>query len=295
MVGLAVAVMVVMVLSLAVSSVTRPAVMAGPVKAHQWLAGDVNSCATCHRIRGGGGGGVTLNQNDPDLCLSCHGHDGSGASTDVETGVLRGQYIGLRSGGFSMALMDPGLTGQPQQVLVTSSHGDGGGTGTAWGHGDAESSGSGTSFELRCTSCHDPHGNGNYRSLRYVVPQSDSSNGSVDVVVQDSGYGITYTADNRRDTSYAPESIGEWCAQCHPAYLAGLGSASAGTGNGRFSHTTAVPGSCLACHMAHGTSATMGTYSASVSWPDGTPGGGSADSRLLAVNNRGVCTACHKN
>lgn len=56
---------------------------------------------------------------------------------------------------------------------------------------------------------------------------------------------------------------------------------------------------CLSCHVAHGTSANMTNNAAGPTWPDGT---GSASwqngtegeySRLLHLDNRGVCIQCH--
>ncbi|MDY6834389.1 MAG: cytochrome c3 family protein [Chloroflexota bacterium] len=52
--------------------------------------------------------------------------------------------------------------------------------------------------------------------------------------------------------------------------------------------------SCFACHVAHGTTATMDTYSGTVPWPDGTTTpDGDGRSSLLWVDNRGTCTQCH--
>jgi hypothetical protein len=51
---------------------------------------------------------------------------------------------------------------------------------------------------------------------------------------------------------------------------------------------------CLSCHVAHGSSATMGTNSGAVPWPGGgTTPAGNARSSLLRVDNRGVCQSCH--
>lgn len=52
---------------------------------------------------------------------------------------------------------------------------------------------------------------------------------------------------------------------------------------------------CVTCHASHGTNALMtGTYSSAVEWPGG--GVGTTDdnnSRLLKMNNRGICVKCH--
>ena len=107
-------------------------------------------------------------------------------------------------------------------------------------------------------------------------------------------YTITYNeADYYRVVSYRGSEIGDWCALCHARYLA---ENSGDSGDPIFTNrhqTSEATTQCLACHVAHGTSATMATESGDVEWPDGTVGGGSNDSRLLHVNNRGVCIQCH--
>ncbi len=51
---------------------------------------------------------------------------------------------------------------------------------------------------------------------------------------------------------------------------------------------------CMTCHVAHGSSATMGSYSGNVEWPGGgTSPSGNARSSLLRVDNRGTCQLCH--
>jgi hypothetical protein len=76
--------------------------------------------------------------------------------------------------------------------------------------------------------------------------------------------------------------------------------------------TTKVEGggapNCITCHVAHGSNSTQGTVSQSVTNPDGgtayvngpygnvLDGSGSptvGDSRLLRVDNRGMCLMCH--
>jgi predicted CXXCH cytochrome family protein len=90
-----------------------------------------------------------------------------------------------------------------------------------------------------------------------------------------------------------------WCSQCHTRYMAPSGSRSTPSGDAIFAyrHTTAYNRTCSTCHVAHGTNAVMNTgptettYSANVPYPDGTKVVG--NSRLLKVDNRGVCQLCH--
>ncbi len=167
-----------------------------------------DSCAGCHRAHTATAASL-LNNDQPDLCLNCH--DGSKATTDVLDGV---QYSAtaktppvlgaLRGGGFQFALIDSSTaarvsTGTPPNgrnighvqplatgAQVTSTHGGTGGiysagwgTGTVWGNG-AVNSGTGATVTMECASCHNPHGNGQYRILQ-VAPALTATAGAFTV------------------------------------------------------------------------------------------------------------------
>jgi predicted CXXCH cytochrome family protein len=152
-------------------------------------------CASCHRAHTAKAE-YLLKTAQPALCFSCH--DGTGATTDVVDG--KGPAgAGLRGGGFTYALIDgagakktmgttPGAHGLPVDseivpvlatgAAVTSKHQiDGTTAGTMWGNGaisasvaipgktDAKGA---VAVTLECASCHDPHGNGNYRILKPI-------------------------------------------------------------------------------------------------------------------------------
>jgi predicted CXXCH cytochrome family protein len=157
-----------------------------------------DSCAGCHRAHTAQGSYLLAAAGEEALCLSCH--DGTGATTNVELGV---QYVptglvgegtdlgALRNGGFlearigdPMRIAYPGLRGKVQvgaSEPVTSSHLHVPGSpvttmGIAWGNG-ANGSGAGPEVELGCTSCHNPHGNGQYRILN-PLPSLTATNGA---------------------------------------------------------------------------------------------------------------------
>jgi len=145
-----------------------------------------SKCASCHRAHTAQAE-YLLKQAQPQLCYTCH-QAGAGATTDVVNGQRAGTTQALRGGGFKTAAIGSGkatkdmgpadlVTGRiatlnqtiPALTLpaaTTSRHQiDGTTAGTAWGNG-ANGSGLGKSITLECGSCHDPHGNGNYRILR---------------------------------------------------------------------------------------------------------------------------------
>ena len=145
-----------------------------------------SKCASCHRAHTAKAE-YLLKQAQPQLCYTCHAA-GIGASTDVANGIENGTGAALRGGGFNTAainaggaskVMDAAGKGGQQNipalalpVASTSKHQiDGITSGTAWGNG-ANGSGLGKSLTLECGSCHDPHGNGNYRILKPIPVDS---------------------------------------------------------------------------------------------------------------------------
>ena len=168
------------------------------------LGGD---CASCHRAHTAAAADL-LTATVPTLCTNCH--NGTKATTDAQNGIqykptgtagvydnTPGNVLGaLRGGGFVSALIDSGnaarlvtagvlpplsptdfaghvgvlQTGQK----VTSTHG---GMGTVWGNGAPNTSAADPGpggVTLTCTSCHNPHGNGQYRILN-TLPGEDWS------------------------------------------------------------------------------------------------------------------------
>ena len=163
-------------------------------------------CAGCHRAHTAKAE-YLLKQAQPGLCYTCHGGNGSFLDvvdgTNPNADVSLGASNALRGGGFAYSLIDgaagkmtltaagaKSATAKPLAALaalpVTSRHQiDGTAQGTMWGNGAISAStgalGSAAStgtpvagdaglygVTLECGSCHDPHGNGNYRILKPV-------------------------------------------------------------------------------------------------------------------------------
>ncbi len=292
---------------------------------HQMGAGAIaDTCAGCHRAHTAKAPQLLL-QVQPALCYTCHGAAGTGASTDVESGIAytlasrngsAGTVAGaLRGGGFANARIDSAApTGQtntysntagviPVKALgaaVTSTHVVDGTTATAWGNGALGTPGAGASIQLRCGSCHDPHGNGNYRILRPVPQQS----GGAAVSITDETPTKVYTTTNywsvaATNSASFLTSNSAWCTTCHTRYLAGANSGGTASVDAIFTYrhrsdvTTAGGPNCVQCHVAHGSNAAQGTFSQAVKNPDGTTATPVTDSRLLRIDNRGVCQMCH--
>jgi predicted CXXCH cytochrome family protein len=287
-----------------------------------------DKCAGCHRIHTGENDFLLKDAGTiEDFCFSCHGNGGPGSDLAVQEGTFYGgttpgapyggktasTTVGLRAGGFDMARInttDPtaaaanttpppttvpviGVLATPETVnsrhtLETLT--------TLWGNGAVGTVGAGPSYTLECTSCHDPHGNGNYRILRSVPTGS----GGAGYTIPDT-YPKTptdYTVDNYGKMQFGalPANLpagstptpgssilvdtSAWCAQCHTRYLARGGRtvppaseasrADSGDAIYTYRHTSAGWSiststlavsfnnrACITCHATHGSNAQM--------------------------------------
>jgi len=284
---------------------------------HGGFTATTDACASCHRAHTATNARLLM-VSPATLCLSCHGAAGTGANTNVEAGL----YVSGRNGGAyavdgstNTANNDALLGGQ--FVGGTSEHTIG--ATLAWGQG-ATDRGTATALAgaatLECVSCHDPHGNSNYRIFKATV----------------NGVGVTVAQvdETQATKDYSDENWGgdqsQLCRACHQAYhqvAAGQGSTISGT---TYTHRVdmawngALPAGvtvgtnnpetlgfdgtagtgdevplgsggevmCQTCHFPHGTTATMTTLADDPNLP------GANDSALLRLDNRGVCQSCHQ-
>jgi predicted CXXCH cytochrome family protein len=281
-----------------------------------------DSCAGCHRVHTAQAPHL-LKEAQSSLCFTCHGSGGTGANNDVVDGVgysepeRSGAPGALRGGGFSYALIESdkptigGTTGvipaRSTGQAVTSTHSVNSSAQTAWGFGGISGGVNyGKTIALSCGNCHDPHGNGNYRILRatprelYAFGETVPPGGAV--TIPDTTTKV-YTTSNywRSDDANAlgfAENIAAWCSTCHSRYLADHGGSTySGDPVYSYRHTTNQTSqgggrrTCVQCHVAHGSNSSMSAKSDSVPFPNGSSGAG--DSRLLRLDNRGVCQMCH--
>ena len=201
---------------------------------------------------------------------------------------------------------------------VTSTHTLG--AATLWGAG----SGAGTSVTLKCTSCHEPHGSANTagatpadkKTYRILRPLPAIGSGTAVPIADVTGTGtyvyITtnyWTVEDTNAPSYVA-NVSAWCSTCHTRYLAASGTAPetaplAGESIFTYRHrsdgtvqaasgATTTP-TCVQCHVAHGSNAAMsGAYSSKVEDPGAAIGSGTGTpSKLLRIDNRGICQMCH--
>lgn len=367
-----------------------PHVFAGETGPITGVAIGTDGCAACHRVHTAqsADGYLLKTANQADLCYTCHGNGAGGASTNVQGGVgyggsarTAGTAAALRGGGFDKALINSGSAGVSADYAVgdyglrptnqsikalaatagqatTSNHSIDSSPQVMWGNGAVSLAtpipGKG-GVTLACGSCHDPHGNGNYRILKPVPDGADkaSATGIIPVVAASAVVGVNIpdqtvtpamrvapvgtgtvtgpvvggkaytTADywqtvapgvpalsgktglplgnDAKGVALSPDgfiaNISDWCLTCHTRYLGAGRSTNTGDAIFTYRHTTNKIDSngtrnCITCHVAHGSNADMTGAGSQPELPGGTaaPAG---DSRLLRVDNRGVCLLCH--
>jgi predicted CXXCH cytochrome family protein len=207
-----------------------------------------DNCAGCHRAHTAQAR-FLLAEEEEALCLSCHGSQGVGATTDVELGIQykvaldpgsAGQGTGasvvagaLRGGGFVEARIssnnptrisyprdsDPGPAVVPVASFsswvkvaaggnpVTSAHIDFDpnttnvvSRGRVWGNGSIDSGAGPAPVSLSCGSCHNPHGNGQYRILNPIPKPTDATTGTTPAFTP-VGTGVVVTDDTTGTTN----------------------------------------------------------------------------------------------
>jgi predicted CXXCH cytochrome family protein len=247
-------------------------------------------CAGCHRAHSGTAPDL-LKQAMPNLCYSCHGAGATGSILDVQdgaafspgqahvAGATAGSFAGaLRGGGFDYALINTAdqngsrlatIGVRTAGVATSSNHSVDGSAVTMWGAGanSPTSTGGTADVALTCGSCHDQHGNGQYRILRETPHDTAGVAGSNIVQINDvtskvytttnygqagtfnsndsqalnaNGSSLQYDYATQTWTGTFAEASSRWCTTCHTRYMGFRGSAgnltttSGGTGDAVF-------------------------------------------------------------
>ena len=297
-----------------------------------------DSCAGCHRVHTAQAP-MLLKSDEEGLCLTCHGASVTGATTDVESGL---QYAvdnndtailgALRSGGFVSARIatatparsryDSGMTDFYAKVsvgaagAVTSAHlpALAGLTqpGVAWGNG-ANDSGPGPTVTLGCASCHNPHGNGQYRILnpipdpaeisgtftpvaapgaRLTVENPDATESDTKnyTVIQQRGPAFLLFADDVTALGFGP-TTGDYFRRYVPWNVEPSGSTGRDAPNGLpTSFTLQMNNWCLSCHTRYSSD---DPNSERVDPISGEPDMVFRFQHQTTTNGQTVCTTCH--
>jgi hypothetical protein len=211
---------------------------------------------------------------------------------------------------------------------------------------------------LTCASCHNPHGNGQFRILNPIPsdaggplvedtvanvvtdaalpPAGDSRNYTI--IQRPTAYGYVLLASDVVAQGFSPlsgdyfhrgvpwdtrlnndapngipggtgtsfnDQITQWCSACHTRYYStDDGTNASGDAIYKYQHNTQSNRACTTCHVSHGSNASMAadpitgtTFAQNFPYPDDltSPPAAtvSASSRLLKIDRRGTCQACH--
>jgi len=190
--------------------------------------GGTSSCAVCHVMHASVDGQVVtvgslpllLANSSSDLCLTCHGQDSvfglDPLTPPMEKGA--GNFVFLlednlndapdgrtspvpgEAAGHSIISMDMGIEADSRWQVAPG--------------------GVFPSHDLGCTSCHDPHGNSNFRMLNGPGPVqgglAEFTNAAPRAIGIDITDPLAVETDNLH-TAYL-EGMSQWCANCHGLY-----------------------------------------------------------------------------
>lgn len=202
--------------------------------------GGVGSCQGCHVMHQSedglmvpGSGELLRGSSATDICLSCHA-DANGAVFGVDPLFPDTEY----GGGNFIFLLEDNINDRKQGTNRPIPGEAAGHSIVAPGAGLMEDSrwasapgGSFSTASLGCTSCHDPHGNTNYRMLYGV---GDVQGGlfyfSAGAPVAE-GVSLSGAAESPSNHTAYQSGWSQWCGNCH-------GVDYHDVGNGRFDHPT---------------------------------------------------------
>ena len=243
-------------------------------RAGDWHYGTSAICSDCHTQHNSANGQPMRTDNDPnpvpqllrrgtplELCLSCH--DGSNpAAPDVVAPV---SYVAEPAAGWF-----PNSGGYPVDPATSVAH-----------HLNTPAPvippGGTKPMILVCTSCHDPHGNGNYRNLKTDPTDSNQPPATVLAYQPATAHGSNPTQVYVPSNITYRSGISAWCGKCHgttlhqgsdhPVDIAIWGAAGADYSAWATATPPRVPVQqavdstvpsqddkvfCLSCHKAHG-------------------------------------------
>ena len=189
--------------------------------------GGVGACNQCHVMHADESGPIgdnpLLRGNNPsDLCLGCHA-TAFGAVLGMDPLAPPPE---MGAGNF-VFLLEDNLNDGPDGMTNPISGDAAGHNINAPGYGLSSDptyvtspGGTYSSALMSCTSCHDPHGNGNYRFLRGPATQAGSGGTFSYPAPVAVGLDIVAGAPESNSNHVAYRSgMSLWCANCHQDYI----------------------------------------------------------------------------
>ncbi len=194
-------------------------------------SGGVGSCKACHVMHESRDGltvaplpsgqpGLLLEETPSDVCLRCH------ATENGEVFAVNPLMPALEKGGGNFIfLLEVNLNDAPDGASNLIPGETAGHNVVAPAYGLASDGrhslspgGSFPAADLGCTSCHDPHGNTNFRHLNGLGPVQGDLIAFSSPAPQAEGIALAGAAEsNGLHTAYR-SGMSEWCGNCHGRY-----------------------------------------------------------------------------
>jgi hypothetical protein len=190
--------------------------------------GGVASCGGCHVMHegtvvpgpGAGTGALLILDNPSDICLTCHA-----TSAGAVLGSSPLAPPAERGAGNFVFLLEDNLNDGPDGLLNPI-------LGDAAGHSIVAPSrglvrdrrnavspgGTFPADQLGCTSCHDPHGNSNFRMLNGVGPVQDGLFSFTRDAPDATGIALNGSPEGNANHTAYHGGVNDWCSNCHGAF-----------------------------------------------------------------------------
>ena len=196
---------------------------------HSSGTANCNSCHTMHNSADGaprnpdapfGSEHILLFNSATDVCLSCHALAyGAVMGTDPLNPPAE------QGGGNFVFLLEDNINDLVDGIPppIAGNHAGHNVATVAWGipvdldHNIAPG-GTFPSAQLTCTSCHDPHGNGNFRMLRGRGPTNLSGFSFINPAPEASGLNLMTGQETPSSHTAYRRGWAAWCANCHGNY-----------------------------------------------------------------------------
>lgn len=218
---------------------------------HGRFTTNTNGCGRCHQLHRAPTQrlirfNVTISNNPIyDVCTYCHSFNGQ-STYDVKDGMIwdtnDGKRYATNGGGFERMLVVEGKAPVATLTKASSSHrvaasgtlnGDGTYTYIRYnapgGYVETLPSNDGH-VELKCSSCHQPHGTANSRLLLTQVLSKDSSGNNLWRPTSSGGTKVIVKVTNpfADETTQYNEEIATFCGACHYDYVSSNASSKSG-------------------------------------------------------------------